>query len=66
VKKPDEIDTYVRRVIESPATHTVTHGTDELYATLEARGWDPEIGKKHGITLAKLIDQAGEMRAPGW
>lgn len=53
-RTPDEIDTYVRRLIESPATHTVTKHTDRMYKALEKR-WAPGIGRKHGIPLAKLL-----------
>lgn len=56
-RTPDEIDAYIRKLIESPASHTVTMHTDRLYKALETRGWAPGIGRKHGITVAKLLAQ---------
>lgn len=56
-QSPDEIDRYIRQVIEVPATGTyLSHTTDldKLYRTLTKR-WAPGIGRKHGITLDKLL-----------
>lgn len=63
-KAVSDIDAYVRKVIESQATHTVTGGTDQLFKRLEADGWDPKIGEKRGMTLAKLL--AEPVREGGW
>lgn len=56
-KAVDEVDKYIRQLIETPATHTVTGGTEKLYRKLAERGWDQSIGKKHGISLHELLRQ---------
>lgn len=56
-KSPDEIDSYIRQVVEVPATGTYLPEktkVDKLYAQL-ARGWAQGIGRRHGITLEKLL-----------
>lgn len=55
---PEDIDRYIRQIIESPASHTVTGNTDKLYRAL-ATGWAPGIGRKNGITLKRLISGNG-------
>ncbi len=55
---PDEIDKYIRQVIEAPAPYLVDHAAgkdiDKLYRAL-AKRWAPGLGKKHGITVNKLF-----------
>lgn len=55
-KSPDEIDQYIRQVIEVPATGTYLEDKtqlDKLYRSLTRR-WRTSIGRRHAITLERL------------
>lgn len=53
-----EIDKFARGVIEAPSTGTYCERqpVDEFFAELRDKGWDTSIGRKHAITLRKLIE----------
>lgn len=57
-----DIPTFVKQVIEAPASgHGVTD-TDALYSTLSAEGWDKSIGEKHGRSLQKLLAELSDVQ----
>lgn len=61
-EKPDDIDKYVRQVIEAPSTGTYIPAgvnVERFYRSLEDR-WDESVGAKHGITLDTLITKHGQ------
>lgn len=64
-KTPKDIDTYIRQLIETQASHTVTNNTDKLYRAL-TRKWAPGIGRKYAITLAKLMASSNNGAADDW
>ncbi|MBI4339544.1 MAG: hypothetical protein HY680_06280 [Chloroflexi bacterium] len=54
-ESPRDIDRYIRRIIESPASdHLVDQDTEELYRAF-AEQWDKSIGKACRITVRELI-----------
>jgi hypothetical protein len=56
-KSPDDIDKFIRQVIEAPADGAYLLGRtklEKLYRAL-SRKWAPGIGKRYGITLEKLL-----------
>lgn len=56
-EQPEDIDDFIRRVIEAPASgEHLQVPPDVLYAAL-AREWDPSIGRTHGITVQRLLDE---------